>query len=65
MERTRHAPDQTFHRSRSQHGGMKSKEAKRLKELEVENATHKRLGAGLELDISILREAKAHLGTPR
>jgi hypothetical protein len=29
--------EQTFHRWRNQYGGMKSEEAKRLKELEEEN----------------------------
>jgi putative transposase len=37
--------EQTFHRWRNQDGGMKSEEAKRLKELEVENARLKRLVA--------------------
>jgi len=34
--------EQTFHRWRNQYGGMKSEEAKRLKELEVGNARPKR-----------------------
>jgi putative transposase len=44
---------------------MNSEEAKRLKELEVENARLKRLVAEKELDISILREANEYLGTPQ
>jgi transposase-like protein len=54
--------EQTFHRWRNQYGGMKSEEARRLKELEVENALLKRLVAEEELDISILREANEYLG---
>ena len=46
--------EQTFHRWRNQYGGMKSEEAKRLKELEVENARLKRLVTETEPDISIL-----------
>ena len=34
--------EQTFHRWRNQYGGMKAEDAKRLKELERENATLKR-----------------------
>lgn len=47
----------TYHRWRKQYGGMKSDEAKRLKELEVENARLKRLLADAELDKSMLKEA--------
>jgi hypothetical protein len=47
----------TYHRWRQQYGGMKSDEAKRLKELELENARLKRLLADAELDKSMLREA--------
>lgn len=56
--------EQTFYRWRNQYGGMKSEDAKRLKELEVENARLKRLVVEKELDISILREANAYLGKP-
>jgi len=55
----------TFQRWRSQYGGMKSEEARRLKALEVENARLKRLVAEKELDISILRETNEHLGKPQ
>ena len=44
---------------------MTRREAKRLKELEVENARLKRLVAEKELDISILREANEYLGKPQ
>jgi putative transposase len=46
----------TFHRWRKQYGGMSSSEAKRLKELEKENARLKKLVAEQALDIDILKE---------
>jgi len=46
----------TFHRWRNRYGGMSSQEAKRLKELEKENARLKKLLAEKELDIDILKE---------
>jgi putative transposase len=46
----------TFNRWRLQYGGMKADEAKRLKELEVENARLKRLVAELALDKQMLQE---------
>ena len=49
--------EQTFHRWRNQYGGMKSEEAKRLKELEIENQRLKKLLADAELDKEILKEA--------
>lgn len=49
--------EQTFNRWRNQYGGMKSEEAKRLKELEEENKRLKKLLAEAELDKSILKEA--------
>jgi len=48
--------EQTFHRWRNQYGGMKAKEAKRLKELEQENARLKKLVADLSLDNAMLKE---------
>jgi transposase-like protein len=47
----------TFHRWRNQYGGMKSEEAKRLKQLEQENGRLKKLVADLTLDKDILEEA--------
>lgn len=47
----------TYHRWRTQFGGMKGEEAKRLKELEDENKRLKKLLAEAELDKSILKEA--------
>ena len=49
--------EQTFHRWRNQYGGMKSEEAKRLKELEEENKRLKKVVANLTLDKDILQEA--------
>ena len=46
----------TFHRWRNQYGGMKAEEAKRLKELEIENARLKKLVADLSLDNAMLKE---------
>ena len=46
----------TFHRWRNRYGGMGSSEAKRLKELERENARLKKLVAEQALDIDILKE---------
>jgi transposase-like protein len=46
----------TFHRWRNQYGGMSSQEARRLKELEKENARLKKLLAEKELDIDMLKE---------
>lgn len=47
----------TFNRWRNQYGGMKSSEARRLRELEEENGRLKRLVANQALDIQILKEA--------
>ena len=49
--------EQTWHRWRNQYGGLKQDEAKRLKELEAENARLKRLVAELALDKQLLQEA--------
>jgi putative transposase len=46
----------TWNRWRSQYGGMKASAAKRLKELEAENARLKRLVANQALDIDLLKE---------
>jgi putative transposase len=48
--------EQTFHRWRNQYGGMKANDAKRLKELERENATLKRIVADKELEVVALKE---------
>jgi transposase-like protein len=49
--------DQTYYRWRAEYGGMRLDQAKRLKELEAENARLKKLVADLSLDNSILKEA--------
>lgn len=49
--------DQTFYRWRKEYGGMRIDQAKRLKELEVENTRLKKLVADLSLDKAILKEA--------
>lgn len=46
----------TLSRWRSQYGGMKSEEAKRLKQLEEENSRLKRLVADQALDIVMLKD---------
>jgi putative transposase len=52
----------TYHRWRTQFGGMKAEEARRLKELEQENLRLKKLVADQALDNAILREANEFLG---
>jgi cell division protein FtsB len=49
--------DCTYYRWRKEFGGMRVEQAKRLKELEQENARLKRLVADLSLDKAILTEA--------
>ena len=49
--------EQTFYRWRKEYGGLKTDQAKRLKDLERENARLKRLLAEAELDKAILKEA--------
>jgi putative transposase len=46
----------TYHRWKSEYGGMKKDALKRLKELEKENARLKRAVADLTLDKAILKE---------
>ncbi len=48
--------EQTFHRWRAQYGGMKADDAKRLRELERENASLKRIVADKELENLALKE---------
>ena len=49
--------NQTYYRWRKEYGGVRTDQAKRLKELERENARLKKLVAEAELDKAILREA--------
>src|SRR6201985_2307493 len=46
----------TYHRWRNQFGGLKAEDAKRLKELERENSTLKRLLADAEVEKVALKE---------
>ena len=46
----------TYHRWRNQYGGMKADDAKRLKELERENAQLKRIVADQALQAQALKE---------
>jgi putative transposase len=46
----------TWDRWRNQYGGMKANDAKRLKELEAENARLKKMVAEQALDIDMLKE---------
>ena len=48
---------QTYYRWRKEYGGLRMDQAKRLKELEKENARLKKLVAEAELDKAILKEA--------
>ena len=48
--------ESTWHRWEAQYGGMKANDAKRLKELEVENGRLKKLLAEAELDKAMLKE---------
>jgi transposase-like protein len=49
--------EQTYYRWRKEYGGMQVEQAKRLKELEKENARLKKAVAELTLDKLILKEA--------
>jgi putative transposase len=49
--------DYAYYRWRKEYGGMRVDQAKRLRELEIENSRLKKLVADLSLDNSILKEA--------
>ena len=49
--------EQTYYRWRKEYGGVRTDQAKRLKDLERENQRLKKLLAEAELDKAILREA--------
>ena len=51
--------ESTLDRWRAQYGGMKSEEAKRLKELEDENRRLKQIVADQALDIQMLKHLQA------
>ncbi len=48
---------QTYYRWRKEYGGLRIEQAKKLKNLEKENARLKKLVADLSLDNAILKEA--------
>jgi len=49
--------EQTYYRWRKEYGGLRTDQARRLKELEKENARLKKLVADQALDNAILKEA--------
>ncbi len=51
--------DQTYYRWRKEYGGLRVDQAKRLKQLEHENARLKKLVADRSLDNSILKEVSS------
>lgn len=48
--------DQTYYRWRKEYGGMRTDQAKRLKELEQENARLKKIVAEMTLEAAIIKE---------
>jgi len=48
--------EQTYYKWRKEYGGMRINQAKRLKELEKENARLKKLVADISLDNAILKD---------
>jgi putative transposase len=57
--RTLGVSQQTYYRWRKEYGGVRTDQAKRLKDLERENQRLKKLVAEAELDKAILKEAAA------
>ncbi len=55
MRRALNVSEQTYYRWRKEYGGMGTEQARRLKELEKENARLKKLVADLSLDKAILQ----------
>ncbi len=51
--------EQTYYRWRKEYGGMNTRDARRMKDLEKENARLKKLVAEQALDISILRDVNS------
>ena len=51
--------EQTYYRWRKGYGGMNTSDAKKLKELEKENARLKKLVADLSLDNAILKDVNS------
>ena len=50
-------PEQTYYRWKKEYGGLRTNQAKRLKELERENQRLKKAVADVTLDKQILKEA--------
>ncbi len=48
--------EQTYYRWKNQYGGLKGDDAKRLRELEAENARLKKIVANQALDLQMLKE---------
>jgi transposase-like protein len=51
--------ENTYYKWRQKYGGMNTSDAKRLRELEVENSRLKRLVADLSLDNAILKDVNS------
>jgi transposase-like protein len=51
--------DQTYYRWKKEYGGMRTDQAKRLKELERENGRLRKVVADLSMDIEILKEVNS------
>jgi len=51
--------ENTFYRWRKEYGGMDTADAKRMKELEKENARLKRIVADQAMDISVLKDVNS------
>jgi putative transposase len=56
--------ESTWHRWRTQYGGMKADDARRLKELERENTRLKHIVADLTLDNAMLKELNRETPNP-
>ena len=56
IARTLEISEQTYYRWRKEYGGLDTTQARRMKEMEKENARLKRLVADLSLDNAILKE---------
>ena len=56
---------QTYYRWRREYGGMRIDQAKRLKELERENARLRKVVADQALDMAILKEASEFVSKKR
>lgn len=57
--RKHNCSEQSFYRWKAKYGGMEVSEAKRLKELERENAELKRMVADQALDIRMLKDVNS------